>query len=99
MQDDSLVRQPDSSTEGSDSEDRATESLTSSNSDTPVPRYRIPMRRRSGELGDSFNIESQRPERPKRTRQSPAWMRLPDWVVSQVPVFEFWVDPKDVVKL
>ena len=110
MQDDSLVRQPNSSTEESDTEDRASESHTSNNSDTPVPRYRIPMRRRSGEPGvcprstspssmDSFNTETQRPERPKRTRQPPAWMRSPDWVVSQVPVYEFWVDPTDVVKL
>ena len=110
VQDDSLVRQPASSIEESDIEDRASESHTSNNSDTPVPRYRIPMRKRSGKPGvyprstspssmDSFNTEPQRPERPKRTRQPPTWMRSPDWVVSQVPVYEFWVDPKDVVKL
>ena len=105
MQDDSMVRKPDSSTEESDTEDRASESHTYNNSDTPVPRYRIPMRRRSGELGvyprstspssmDSFNTEPQRPERPKRTHQPPAWMRSPDWAASQVPVYEFWVDLK-----
>ena len=42
VQDDSLVRQPDSSTEESDTEERASESHISNNSDTPAPRYRIP---------------------------------------------------------
>ena len=110
VQDDSLVRQPDSSTEESDTEERASESHISNNSDTPAPRYRIPMRRRSGEPGvyphstsplsmDLLNMESQRPEIPKHTRQPPTWMRSPDWVASQVPVYKFWVDSKDVVKL
>ena len=73
MQDDSLVRQPASSTEELDTEDRASESHTSNNNDTPVSRYRIPMRRKSGEAGvyprstspssmGSFNTESQRPD-------------------------------------
>ena len=106
MQDDNLVHQSDSRSEKSDTEDIDRESHLT-NSETPVPRYRIPMRRNRGELGvyprstspTSLDSEPQRPERPKRTRQLPARLRSPNWVVSQKPVFEFWVDPKDVVKL
>ena len=43
--------------------------------------------------------DSQRPERPKRARKQPAWIKSPDWVLSQAPTYEFWVDPKDIVRL
>ena len=106
VQGDNLVQKPESLGEESDTGSRDNESQIN-NSDTPVPRYRIPMRRKRGERGlyprstspDSVNTEPQTPVRPKRTRRLPARLRSPNWVVSQAPVFEFCVDRKDVVVL
>ena len=59
-----------------------------------VPRYRTPMKRKPGELGlyprstplstsnKSLNSDD-RPQRPRRTRQPPAWMKSPDWIISK----------------
>ena len=105
MQDGDLVQKPESSAEESVTNGRDNESRTDGRSDTPVPRYRIHMRRNRGEKAlyprstcpDSVNTEHQ--SRPKRTRRLPARLRSPNWVVSQAPVFEFCVNPKDVVVL
>ena len=60
-----------------------------------VPRYRTPMKRKPGEPGlyprstplsssnESLNSDDSKPQRPRRTRQPPAWMKSPDWIISK----------------
>ena len=60
-----------------------------------VPRYKTPMKRKLGEPGlyprttplsssnESLNSDDSRLQRPRRTRQPPAWMKSPNWIVSQ----------------
>ena len=77
MQDGDLVQKPESSAEESVTDGRDSESRTDGRSDTPVPRYRIHMRRNRGEIAlyprstspDSVNTEHQTPVRLKRTRR------------------------------
>ena len=107
---DTLNQISDPSADESNTDERVVESQMPNTSDTPVSRNNDPVIRKDRETVllprstrtssiESMDTDSQRPERPKQARKQPAWMKSPDWVLSQAPTYEFWVDPKDIVRL
>ena len=107
--DDTLIQISDPSANESDTDERVVKSQMPNTSDTPVSRYNDSVKGKDRETVllprststssiESIDTDSQRPERPKRARKPPG-MKSPDWVLSQAPTYEFWVDPKDIVRL
>ena len=107
---DTLNQISDPSADELDTDERVVKSQMPNTSDTPVSRNNDPVIRKDRETVllprststssiESMDTDLQRPERPKRARKQPAWMKSPDWVLSQAPTYEFLVDPKDIVRL
>ena len=77
---------------------------TSINSTAGMPRYKTPMKRKPWEPGlyprttphsssnESVNSDYSRPQRARRTRQPPAWMKSPDLTMNCEPyiIFRTW---------